>query len=66
MSDRAWHDTASAAEYTGYSVGTIRKALASGRLKGFQPGRKCDWRITSADLDRWVMGEQPTPLRSAS
>lgn len=57
LNARIWHDTKSAAEYTGYSPTTILRALESGDLVGHQPrGRRSRWRIHRDDLDVWLRG----------
>ena len=48
-----------AAEYTGYSLGTIRAAATSGRLKSTQPEAYGRRRTTRADCDAWLQEGTP-------
>lgn len=56
LNARIWHDTKSAAEYTGYSVDTISDALRDGTLRGSQRKVNGRWRIHRDDLDVWLRG----------
>jgi excisionase family DNA binding protein len=57
--------TRQAAAVAGRFVGTIRAALAEGRLRGFQlPGGR--WRIDRADLNDYVSPKRPTDDRCGS
>ena len=50
-----------AAEYTGCSLGTVRAAAVSGRLKSTQPEPHGRRRTTRADCDAWLQGGTPVP-----
>lgn len=54
---RIWHDTRSAAEYTGYAPTTVLRALEAGELVGFQRAERARWRIHVDALDAWLRGE---------
>lgn len=52
-----------AAEYTGYSLGAVRAAAASGRLKSTQQEPHGRRRTTRADCDAWLHDSRPSPPR---
>lgn len=56
LNERIWHNTASAAEYTGYSATTVLRALEAGELAGHQRSKRARWRIHRDDLDAWLRG----------
>ena len=41
-------------EYTSLSPSTIHRAIRSGKLRYFQPGRKLLFKVV--DVDRWIRG----------
>ena len=55
-----WLTTATAAEHAGYHPVTIRKALESGALHGFQATAGKHWRIDPECVDAYVQG-RPCP-----
>lgn len=57
MASRIWFNTTQAAEFSGYHVDTIRKALEAGHLVGSQRKVGGHWRISRTDLDAWIRGE---------
>ena len=61
-----WLGADDAAEYTGYSVHTIRDAAASGELSGTRrPGTtRSKWKFRRADLDAWLEAGRRTAPRA--
>lgn len=51
-----WLTAQEAAEYSRLSIATIRRALASGALKGVQ-GATSRWVIHRDQVDAWLIGE---------
>lgn len=49
---RPWSNTAAVVEYTGLSISTIRKALASGALPSHRVGRRI--LISLDDVDAYI------------
>lgn len=53
----SWLGTVEAAEYCGCHPVTIRRAVLSGQLKGYQRiVPKGPWKFQTSDLDRWITG----------
>jgi excisionase family DNA binding protein len=52
-----------AADYTGYSLGTVRAAAASGRLNSTQQEPHGRRRTTRADCDAWLQDSRLHPAR---
>lgn len=59
---KAWFSTAEASQYTGFSVSTIERAVASGELPFAQRTRGGPRRFHVRDLDAFVRGEPTLPL----
>ena len=59
-------DSVEAATYTGYSVHTIRDAVARGRLECYRRGARAHMRFTRSQLDAWMetMRARVSPPRS--
>lgn len=51
--ERKWMSTKEAAEHTGLSENTIRKAIRSGKLRALRQGER-NFRIIPNDLDAWA------------
>ena len=56
LDTRIWHDTTTAAEYTGFAKTTVLRALESGELVGYQRTERARWRIHRDALDVWMRG----------
>ena len=54
--ERIWHNTTTAAEYSGYAQTTVLRALESGELRGHQRTPRARWRIHVDWLDEWLGG----------
>ena len=50
---RRWMSTREAAEHTGYSENTIRKAIRTGALRALRQGER-NFKILPDDLDAWA------------
>ncbi len=51
--ERKWMSTREAAEHTGFSENTIRKAIRSGALRALRQGER-NFKILPNDLDAWA------------
>lgn len=53
---RVWLNTQQAADYSGYSAKTIRRALETGELVGRQRTAGGRWRVHVDAVDAWLGG----------
>lgn len=58
---KSWFTTAEAADYTGYSVSSLERAVASGELEFSQRRPRGPRRFHRNDLDAFVRGEPAAP-----
>ncbi|OBJ43093.1 hypothetical protein A5621_00775 [Mycobacterium colombiense] len=58
-----WLTAQTAAEYSTVGVHTIREAVKAGDLKAYAIGTGREYRLTTADIDAWLMSRawQPNP-----
>jgi hypothetical protein len=72
MNERLRFSTHQAAEFAGYNVQTVRKALAAGDLHGTQRLRKGEpvkggkWSIRRECLEAWLDGERCEHMKGAA
>ena len=62
--DQKWLTSEEAAEYSGFSVHTIRDAVSSGELAGTRrstPKGQGHWRFTTDQIDAWLNGYATAP-----
>lgn len=66
MTDTPWLTVAEAADRARMHPETLRRALADGRLHGYQrTAPRGRWLIHIADLDAWLHNPTPSPSRSS-
>ncbi|MCD7100472.1 helix-turn-helix domain-containing protein [Pseudoclavibacter sp. 13-3] len=54
-----WLSARAAADYTGYHIVTVRRAIAAGDLTASRHGARGHYRMRRSAVDAWVAGDTP-------